>query len=393
MSMTTWAFEIKTYGNSPFVLEAIKEKHYPDATHTYCLDYLASALTKDRIAVGYSSADATKGIGGGLLAYVASFSVDKTPVIVRNLIRAIFIGISGKGDFSFAREAVPTTDVRTRGRFEVDPLDAEEMAVLNNRLADFGFCLVLDGYSFEESLPGIPGTSAQTYCADPIGTINRHPSRRLAIAHQQAWLTSKPERRGILYRPRIPYSLEIYTQEDPRHSAWQLRKVTEVKLENISPIVSLGINRALFAEARVGLEFDAGVLQNFCLAKSSEVAGFVDIPLEIVYGIVELPTQTIKAEFERANSTAALATAQTSLIETQRQYELFLRGKSSNVGTPPQGGIQNTNACPNNQCVATPATMTNNDGVKAAGPFLDATESGICKELTTQLTAVRAGDP
>ncbi|WFP61462.1 MULTISPECIES: hypothetical protein [unclassified Mesorhizobium] len=388
LSATTWSFEINTYDNSPFVLEAIQEKHYPDARHTYCLDYLASGLAKDQLTVGYSSADTSKGLGGGLLEYVASYAVDKSQVVIRNLIRAIFIGISGRADFTFARESIPTTNKKTQGRFEVDPLDEQEMATLNKRLADFGFCLVLSGYSFEE---GRTGTSAEAYCSDPLGTIRRHPSKALEQAHRQAWLVEQPERTGILYRPRLPYALEIYTQDDPHHSAWQLRKVTQVEIENISPIVSLGINRALFAEAKVGLEFDAGVLKNFCLSKSSEVAGFVDIPLDIVYGITELPAQTIKAEVERANSTVALTQAQMNLLDTQRQYELFLREKntSSSLGSP--GVIQNSNGCNNNNCTVTAPTMTTNEGVKQAGPFLEAT--GLCQQLTTKLSAIRPGQP
>ena len=298
LSTTTWAFQIARYGDSPYILEDMKEIRHADGRFTYCLDYLANALASDALDVSYaktttsgSGAGATTTISGvGLLDYVASFAVDKTPEIARNLIRAIFIGISRNPNFNDNRAALDGNTRKEFGRFEVDPLDAEEMAALNTRLADFGFCILLSGYSVDASVSG------GEYCANPRKALARAPSAQLQLERNQSWLANHPERTGILYRPRIPYSLEIYTQEDPRHSAWQLRKVTEVRLENLAPVVSLRLNRAAFAEARVGLEFDQGVLQNFCIYKSSEVAGFIDIPLDIVYGIVSLPAETIRAE-------------------------------------------------------------------------------------------------
>lgn len=390
LSMTTWSFEIATYADSPYVLEEIREKRYPDPGHTYCLDYLASTLAHDRLAVGYTTTASTAATatGGGLLSYVASFAVDKTAVVIRQLIRAIFIGISGRADFSFARSGLDKNKRVLHGRFEVDPLDAEEMAQLNRRLGDFGFCLVLAGYSVDAAVSG------KDYCNAPERRLRQAPSPLLEMARAQSWLVEQPERAGVLYRPRIPYSLEIYTQDDPGHSAWELRKVTEVRLENLAPIVSLGINRAIFADAKVGLEFDGGVLKNYCVSKTSEVAGFIDIPLDIVYGIVSLPGQTLKAEFDRVNATRDLVAAETALIKTQREYEAFLRNKNAGtagVGNPP-AKLSNTDACANKACEFTGAIPAEQTIAKSAGAFLLEGTSGVCTNSKTAL--VRAdGDP
>jgi hypothetical protein len=397
LSMTTWSFEIATYKRggepSPYVLEEINENSYPDPGHTYCLDYLASPLANDKIVVAYSTADDKGLTRSGLLDHVASFAVDKTAVVIRKLIRAIFIGISGRSDFPFTRfgqydNKVPP-DRTVHGRFEVDPLDAEEMAALNGRLADFGFCIVLSDYSFD------PVVSGEAYCSNPSGVLARAPSQKLESARRKSWLVSHPERAGILYRPRIPYTLEIYTQDDPGHSPWKLRKITKVRLENLSPIVSLGINRAIFAQARVGLEFDRGVLENFCISKSSEVAGFIDIPLDIVYGIVELPTQTLRAQLDRLNQTDALIKAETTLIQTQQQYEEFLRSKDAFKGGKPPAKITNNPAkCTdegNTNCdfggQGDIPDTTDNDQVvgTSAGEFLETGKDGVCTNLKTAI--------
>ncbi|EUC00044.1 hypothetical protein PMI07_006324 [Rhizobium sp. CF080] len=384
LSMTTWQFQITKYPDSPYILENIVESHHPDGKHTYCLDYVASSLSHDQLSIGYAkpnseTAGATQGKPAttGLLNYVASFSVDKSVNTARNLIRAIFVGMSGQRDFSGGRAGKTLSgEPQVLGRFDVDPLDPIDMAKTNARLADFGFCLVLDQYSYEASV-----VSGEKYCANPTATAARYPSAKLADARRQYWIRKDPERRGVLYRPRLPYMLQVYTQEDPRHSAWQLRYVTEVKLENIAPIISLGVQRALFAQAKVGLEFDDGVLTNFCISKSSEVAGFVDIPLDIVYGLVELPAATIRAEYERANSTEALKRAQINLIETQESYAEFLKNKDSTASFSPGKGIANSTC--GNTAACKPAEKTTFEPTISLAP--PAFTSQVCKDIMAKL--------
>ncbi|MFK3967945.1 hypothetical protein ACI2KT_30695 [Ensifer adhaerens] len=323
LATTTWSFEIASIPGGPYLLQSIKLNQHPDSKHTYCLDYLASAMTTDELSVGYSNNGRT-----GLLDYLASFSIDRTSLIVKNLVKAIFVGLSRspQAGVRLGEQTAPTPIVH--GTFEVDPLDAFEMANLNVRLKDFGFCLVLDGYTFE------PTASAAAYCNNPLKIVSQHPSSRLAVARRKSWLVPRPERHGVLYRPPLSYNLEIYTQDDPRHSPWQLRKMTEVKLENLAPIVSLGVDRATFAAAKIGMDFDNGLLKSVCISKTSEAAGFVEIPLEIVYGIVTLPAETIRAEFDRATSTRELVEAQTKLITVQQEYEAFLRNKDKPLDDP-----------------------------------------------------------
>lgn len=385
LPMTTWAFEINSYDDSPFILEQIVEKRHPDSRHTYCLDYLANALAADKLEVGYTATTAKNGataaISGGLLDYVASYAVDKTANVMRNLIRAVFIGISGRAGFDFSRKGLDKAKIKTHGRFEVDPLDAEEMAALNRRLADFGFCLVLHGYTVDRSVSG------DAYCAAPQKMLSRHPSYELQKEREKSWLKTQPERLGVLYRPRIPYALEIYTQDDPGHSAWELRKITQVKLENLAPVVSLGINRAAFASARVGLDFDEGALKNFCLAKSSEVRGFIEIPLEVVYGIAELPTETIRAEFDRANASADLVDAEMKLLDAQSKFLAFQRSKDtkSPFNTSASDAIGNTRG----ECANCPKTNPAEEKPVDVA-FLANGSNGICEAMDKKVAVAAA---
>lgn len=387
LSMTTWSFEIARYGDGPYVLQKINTVQHPDQRWVFCLDYLAATNASDTVSIGYSQADGKTGAGSrnsGLLAYVASFAVDKTGDIIRKAIRAIFVGLSQNPAFDPTRAGAAVAGAETvLGKFEVDPLDAEEMAAVNARLRDFGFCLVLDTYTFDTGT-----TSAESYCSNPQAVALAHPSPILKIARDQQWLRTDADRGGVLYRPRIPYSMSIYTKDDPRGPGpWLLRKITQVQLENLSPVVSLEISRTVFAQNKVGLEFDAGVLKNFCIARSSPVAGFIEIPLDVVYGLITLPSATIQAEISRATQTRELVIAQENLIAAQKQYTQFLLDKNQREfreqQKPSAAVINGTTGCSQTNSCQPAALVVPQDNLA----FLRATGTDICATLTANLAA------
>ena len=324
LSMTTWQFQISKSGDFAPYLHDLKPVSHPDNHFTYCLDYMANAFAKDVLSVGYATGSGATTSASGLLSYVSSYAIDQSAIVIRKLIRAIFVVLSRSPDFK-PRGATLTAEPVLLGTFEVDPLDAEEMAAINERIRSFGFCLVLDGYSFDAG-----SSSPEAYCNNPNRILSNHPSETLADERQKRWFQEHPERGGILYRPRLPYGLSVYTKDDPEGpEPWELRQTKTVYLENLSPIISLGLNRVAFAQARVGLEFDNGVLKNFCLARSGSVRGFVEIPLDIVYGIVSLPSATIKAEINRTQKTKELVEAETKLLAAQRQFIAFEENKAA----------------------------------------------------------------
>jgi hypothetical protein len=391
LSATTWKFEILRFGSGPFVMNGLTEQSHTDSRFTYCLDYLASVLADDKLSIGYATATTGSAAGTtGLLSYVASFSVDRSADIARDLIRTIFVAISGNPNFGANRFSgnAQNVDPVTHGKFELDPLDPEEMAAVNNQIKSFGFCLVLDDYTFDTD-----AVSAGAYCSNPFAVSRKHPSPDVAELRGQRWLKPAAERGGILYRPRLPYTLSVYTKEDPRGpGAWALRKTTVVELENLSPIVSLGLNRAVFAESRVGLEFDKGVLSNFCVAKTSEVAGFIDVPLDIVYGLVSLPSETIKAEINRAGASKELVEAETALISAQRQFIAFQKDKGAKtnaVAGANSAVINGKTGCPSGGCIPASDATAFPKAValrQESGKFL----GNVCGSIATSVGAVAA---
>lgn len=376
LSMTTWQFEISKYPASAPFLDNLTPISHPDTHFTYCLDYVANAFADDTLSVSYATGPAATPSASGMLNYVASYAVDQSATVIRKLIRAIFVVLSRSPDFN-PRAAVQTGDPVLLGRFEVDPLDAEEMAAVNDRIKSFGFCLVLDDYSFE-----MKETSPEAYCSNPHRISSNFPSQKLAHTRQKRWLREKPDRGGILYRPRLPYGLSVYTKDDAGGpGTWQLRETKTVYLENLSPIVSLGLNRVAFAKSRIGLEFDNGVLKNFCLARSGSVRGIVEIPLDIVYGVVSLPSVTIKAEIDRASKSQLLLDAEDKLLVAQGQFIEFEKNKGAakpNISKGTGAIITGTTGCGTGGC-SPPPTITDQSGEAA---FIS---PGVCDDIAGEL--------
>jgi hypothetical protein len=97
-----------------------------------------------------------------------------------------------------------------------------------------------------------------------------------------------------------------------------------MKLENISPVISLGVERAIFAARRTALLFDRGTLVGWCVSKSSELLAAMDIPLEVVRSIVALPTAILQVRIDEVTRSNDLVAAERDLISLQRQYLAFL---------------------------------------------------------------------
>ncbi|WSG98799.1 hypothetical protein U8P76_30670 (plasmid) [Rhizobium johnstonii] len=324
----------------PRLLVSKPEAHPdPNPKHLYCLDFLENAFSNDNITVAYhkkGSIDAftkTDALATGLLSLVASKNIDQTGDIIRNLLRAIFIIASGDENFSVNRLDGDPDEIVMMTEQTVDPFDPIAMAALNKSLYEYGYCVALGKYTIDESR-----YSADAYCDKPDTTLaNGYLPPFLRAAKEQQYLVDKLPV-GIYYRPRQPYPLDIYVRDDPpAHKPWQLRWTDTVMLENVSPILVLKVNRTIFAEYRTALAFDRGNLLDVCVAKGSEVAGGIQIPLDIVYGLVSLPAATISKEIERKTTTANLISTQKNIIALQNQILQAKAGEyfgGSASGTP-----------------------------------------------------------
>ncbi|MGP0092753.1 MAG: hypothetical protein ACLPKB_22855 [Xanthobacteraceae bacterium] len=109
-----------------------------------------------------------------------------------------------------------------------------------------------------------------------------------------------------------------------------------MKLENLSPVVSVGLSRAIFAGRRAALIFNQGVLTTACVSKSSEVEGFVTIPLEISRSVVALPSQIMQVRINQVSKSNDLVSAEQALLKVQQANLAVLQG----------GAFQNVSGIP-----------------------------------------------
>jgi hypothetical protein len=319
----------------PYVLETIGFEKRADDRFSYCLDYLASPFSDDDIQVKRSTdTSASK----QLLRIITSKAVDKTALIVRKLIRAIFIGLSQNANFSDGRSLVVSNDKVKRVQaadLQFDPFDPVEVSEINGRLRQLGFCMVLEDYTFDRRR-----ANPSSYCSNPRGIMRSHPSVAARIVAEQQPLTPKVVE-GVYYRPLATYMLSIFVKDDPGGpDAWRLAKTQAVQLENVSPVIALGVDRALFAERRTTLVFDDGVLIQTCISKNSEIEGAIQIPLDVVYGLVALPSQIMQVQIETANLNSEVIKAENNVIQAQKSLIAYKMDQNNPL---PAQAVKNIN--------------------------------------------------
>jgi hypothetical protein len=303
-----------------------------DTKRMFCLDYLESLLASDQVQVKKTSfrpADdataKTRATGSQLLETVASNAVDQSALILRRLVRTAFIAISGFRDVGFEDPSASEKVVfETVADFEYDPFDQTQSAYINERLREYGFCLVLEHYT-----SGQPTTSAERYCNNPPVFMQRETAFGRAYVEFNTVPVAQRSP-GILYRPRAMFQLHVYVKDQPKSKEpWQLRKTMPIALENVSPVLSIGVDRAAFTKKQIALIFDRGVLMNVCIVKGSEVLEALSIPLEVVSSIAKLPTEMFQIQYDQITKSAELARTETALINSQKQLIELLKNKEA----------------------------------------------------------------
>lgn len=415
-------FVITKLKTDPFhVLQAVTPAHVPDNQHTFCLDHLRSPTASDevrvfknKINVTEAADDPVKSTAGislrprrkatgvdqkstPYLQLVASKAVDHTAGIIRRFIRAAFILLTNRGGFAPAgRSAVgrPFGDVANNpivvADFTVDPFDHHEMARVNDAVRGYGFCFVLEDYTFNTSL-----LTADQYCRAPRKAMEEKAPLAAAAIRDLHYLVPRPTV-GIFYRPRASYRLSVYINDDPggRGSVWRLGSIQNLKAENIMPIVSVGVDRAIFATRRTGLVFADGALTNVCISKGSEIESAIQIPLDVIYGIVALPSETLRAALDDADTSRQLLDAQKRLITAQNNYIKFLADPKATTlpsGTPTAtAGKKGPLNLGDSPVTNDEATYYKNDLPPDAGPIYVGNNgdplSEICAELAVTST-------
>jgi hypothetical protein len=304
-----------------------------DPALTICLDYLASVFSHDEITVTKQSID-LKNDGSKVddgtsattsrqfLRSVIVNASDRSVQIARNLMQAAFVSLSGNPDFGPARKVLlPTDKAAILADLEFDPFDARDSAEANARLSRLGFCLVLEGFTYDRG-----SLSVDQYCNSPY-RVRDHIPRIAELYAVKSREPIAPNTPGVMYRPRQTYMISVYQRNASRGGAWHLSRRVDVDLENLSPVISVGISRAIFARRNAALMFENGVLNTVCIAKTSEIENFVAIPFEISRSLVALPSQIVKVRINRIAQEEQLARVENLYIQTQAALLKTLAGQ------------------------------------------------------------------
>lgn len=302
---------------------------HPDPSLAFCLHYANSYAADDKIDIikwPVTIPQNSKEKKGAFLGAVTVNATDQSVYIINSLIRALFIALSGSPEFP-GRQALLTAPPKILADLEYDPFDPVESASVNARLSKYGYCLVLEGYTFD-----ITRVNVAQYCNHPerYGRVQTMVTK--AYAHVSAE-PMNPLLPGIHYRPQYPYRLITFERSD-RTGRWEISRTDTVQLENMSPVMTLSVDRAAFASRSAYFLFKEGALQTACVSKTSELEGFVKIPLEVSRSIVDLPATLVKVQIDQFQGQEALAKVQQQLYLAQQAQIDAAMGKTYE---PPSG--------------------------------------------------------
>ncbi|MCF8475764.1 MAG: hypothetical protein K9G60_01950 [Pseudolabrys sp.] len=289
-----------------------------DRAQTFCLDFLSLPTTKDIVT-------AQRDVSG-LLSAITSEVEDRSPVIAASL-TAIGENIVLQGRRSLGETAQSGDSVN----LEFDPFIWRELDLANKALHRFGFCLYVEGYSFptKHRSSGNLAEAAQRWC--------ERPYRYEWPGSEYAELPVAPDvmQTGVLYRPNATHKVVIMRKSDPgRRGAggWKLFQTKRVEMPNVSPVLSIGVDRATFASRKTTLKFNRGVLTDVAIDKTSELAGFVSIPLGVAKAIVDVPAQIIQLRIADTGNEIALLNAQSQLIDAIASRDKEIAGGERSAG-------------------------------------------------------------
>lgn len=321
------SFKTDNRPTSNDMLISVNSRVVADKGRGYCLDFVASPTAEEAIHVDRDN--------NGVLTKITTDSKDRSADILKNIIKTVLIA-GAADDLGGSGFRADETDLKPRlgqvFKAAYDPLNVAQANLINHTLRQHGFCLVIEDQSFNHHVH-----SMQDYCDSPLG----HQSREKALDKSAGFVGDGPmvqNARGVLYRPRVAYNYYLFVK---RGNAWRLRKSVTVNLENSSPVLALGIDRAFFTTRKTAVTFDQGALLNVRIDKGSELASFVEVPLTLAQGVAALPANVVKVKIDVTNQRSTLIKAQDDLIAAQRAYNadvLLLRAAQGAPGGPRSDG-------------------------------------------------------
>jgi hypothetical protein len=269
------------------IVEIARGLNVADERQHLCLDYLASPLSRDTISVTRSPS--------GLLQRITSSVEDRTPEIAEKLIE------TGKNLLLAAARDLPL-DVAPDDFLDLqfDPFDPEQVRITQKAIRRFGFCLFMEDWKY--------GVSPEEWCAGKRSFIAWEP-----LTPWDLPIPPDAMNHGILYRPLMPHRAFVMRQDGGR---WLRVREATFDLPNGAPVMSVGVDRALFTTRKTELVFTDGILQTVHIKKGSELLGFVRIPIALANAIISVPGELLTLRINDANNKADLIDAQAQLLDS-----------------------------------------------------------------------------
>ena len=259
----------------------------PDTEYLYTLTYLPKPTADDNINIQLGP--------NGLLKTITTTTIDKMPEIVQK-IAALVPTVLKQSIPAAQAEKLQLTKIIKTIDIIFDPDNQDDLKTLGNLKDAIG--LVVD-------VKPVP-KDQKTY-VQPVDSASPH---------------------SVYYRLFVPYQVtlqfdsvtSVTKEANPPSSTgvgyYNVSQILYVPNQH-SPILSCDIKRAAFVTKTTTLTFADGVLTGSVIAKPSEVAGFMSIPLDVATAIVAVPASIVKFRIDKTTQQKALVDAQKDLIKSQ----------------------------------------------------------------------------
>lgn len=285
-----------------------------DASRIYCLDFLWSALSNDRISIGRGTdGDGTSSL---LLTRIASAFDDQSLVIADAVVNAAAAVVAGpRGGFLNKDKSEVVA-----GQFAFDPFDRAQMLRITEALAGLDHCVFLDPTN-DPFVPAWHGSLCNAYAASAPSKDGDYPYHGLSVIRAEP-PAAADALRGVLYKPLLTHKLVVMRRNhDPVGPSWKVFETKRVQMTNAAPAFMLEVNRSLFVNRTMNIGFTNGVLESVDIEKPSEAEALSGFVLRTVQVVVSIPVRALVFRKNEATNRKELIQAQAQLIATLEAYE------------------------------------------------------------------------
>ncbi|WFP61463.1 MULTISPECIES: hypothetical protein [unclassified Mesorhizobium] len=299
-----------------YAAQDITTRRTADPSRLYCLDFLGSALANDKLAISHATDTGNDATSSLLLTKIGSEFDDRSLKIANAVVDAAAqVAVRPRGAFGVPGDGNKIELVV--GQFDFDPFNYEQIQKVNHALRSLDHCVFLD----PTNDPYVPAWQA-SLCSSAAYMPPKDPSYHglSVIKADPPPLSDKLQ--GVLYRPLLTHKLVIMKRNhDPVGAEWQLFQTKRVQMTNAAPAFLLQINRSLFVDRTMDIDFSNGVLQAVRIDKPSEAEALSGFVLRTMQVIVSIPVRALIVGKTDADNRKALIQAQAQMIATLEAYD------------------------------------------------------------------------